>query len=348
MLLDPITLHPNHQFLSTTPEWFKHWLHAFGNVHAGIWHPADSDGQAGIPYQCRLEKVGPFSLSCALGATNSHTPRYDILGELNQPAAALSKMMTELDVAFLCFPYVAHNSRLSRAIASADADLLHHIDACESAPFVDCAGSWDEYWKSRGKSRTEWGRRERRLMEDQGARVACLTAWDDIAPQFHALLEIEASGWKGKEGSAIIQSPQTLAFYTACAQAWAQAGALKFFVMYLQDTPIAFEMNVQTGERLNCVKHGYLAQYAKQGPGQVLRIQVLKWAFEQPDIKCFDMFGPATEAKMKWATGVEDLFTFRIFRRNLPGALAWLRYAIAPKIKAKLRQLRAKSNAAPT
>lgn len=348
MLLAPEIGPPAQEFLSTTPEWFQRWLNAFGGVHAGIWRPGNSNVQLGIPYQRQAERIGPFAVPCAAGATNSHTPRYDILGELTQVEVTLHNMMTELNAAFLSFPYVALNSRLANAIAHQPTGLLHHIDVCESAPFADCAGNWDEYWKSRGKSRTEWARRERRLMEDQGARVACLTEWHDIAPHFSALLEIEASGWKGKEGSAIVQSPQTLAFYTACAQAWAEAGALRLFVLYLQDAPIAFEMNVQTGDRLNCVKHGYLEQHAKQGPGQVLRIQVLKWAFERPDVKLFDMFGPATEAKMKWATGVEDLYTFRVFRRNLSGRLAWFRYAVAPRIKAKLRKLKAKNHAAPT
>lgn len=344
MLLDPVLRRPANNFLSTTPEWFTLWLDAFGNAQAGIWRPAASATQIGIPYQRQSEKIGPLTIPCAVGATNSHTPRYDILGELTQPEATLQSMMAELNVAFLNFSYVALNSHLANAIAHQPTGLLHHIDICESAPFVDCSGSWDEYWKSRGKSRTEWGRRERRLMEDQGARIACLSEWHDIAPHFNALLEIEASGWKGKEGSAIVQSPQTLAFYTACAKAWAQAGTLRLFVLYLQDIPIAFEMNVQTGDRLNCVKHGYLEQYAKQGPGQVLRIQVLKWAFDRPDVKLFDMFGPATEAKMKWATGVEDLYTFRVFRRNLLGRLAWFRFAIAPQIKTKLRKLMAKKH----
>lgn len=338
---------PADEFLSTNSEWFKLWLDAFGTEQSGVWRPAASAVPVEIPYQRLSEKIGPLAMACASGATNAHTPRYDIIGELMQPASMLGTMMADLDVNFLCFSYLSLQSRLANAITRATG-VLHHIDSCESAPFVDCTDSWDEYWKSRGKSRTEWGRRERRLMEDQGAQFACLTEWNQIAPQFDALLEIEASGWKGKEGSAIMQSPQTLAFYTACAKAWAAAGTLRIFVLYLERTPIAFEMNVQTGGRLNCVKHGYLEQHAKQGPGQVLRIQVLKWAFERPDVTLFDMFGPSTEAKMKWATGTEALYTIRVFRRNLLGLLAWFRYAVAPKLKAKLGAIKAKNDASPS
>jgi CelD/BcsL family acetyltransferase involved in cellulose biosynthesis len=248
-------------------------------------------------------------------------------------------MMAGLNVSLLLFPYLSANSKLLQAVREKPDGLLYQLDACESAPYVDCSGGWDEYWASRGKSRTEWGRRERRLMDDQGARLACLTRWDEIAPIFDTILAIEASGWKGQRGSAIAQSPQTLAFYSRAAQLWAGEDRLRLFVLYVQDRPIAFELNALSGGVLNCVKHGYLESCAKLGPGQVLRIQVLRWAFAQPEIALFDMFGPATEAKLKWATGVEDLYTLRIFRRAPGGLLAWARLVAAPRLKAKLAAL---------
>lgn len=324
--------------LSTTAGWFRLWLEAFGDGCAGIWQD-QSPGSPGIPYQRATQRIGPIHLAAASGAANDHTPRYDILGELADPAPTLTRMMAGLNVSLLSFPYLSANSKLLRAVREKPDGLLYQLDACESAPYVDCSGGWDEYWASRGKSRSEWGRRERRLMDDQGARLACLTRWDEIAPVFDAILAIEASGWKGQQGSAIAQSPQTLAFYSRAAQSWAGEDRLRLFVLYEQDRPIAFELNALSGGVLNCFKHGYLESCAKLGPGQVLRIQVLRWAFAQPEIALFDMFGPATEAKLKWATGVEDLYTLRIFRRTPGGLLAWARLVAAPRLKAKLAAL---------
>ncbi|MGE5027574.1 MAG: GNAT family N-acetyltransferase [Betaproteobacteria bacterium] len=321
--------------LSTTAGWFRLWLEAFGNGSAGIWQD-QSPGHPGIPYQRVAQRIGPFYLDAASGAANDHTPRYDILGELTDPAPVLTRMMESLDVSLLSFHYLSAGSKLLRAVQEKPGRLLHHLDICESAPYVDCTGNWDEYWASRGKSRTEWGRRERRLMDDQGARLACLSRWDEIAPVFDDILAIEASGWKGQQGSAIAQSPQTRKFYSEAAKSWAGEDRLRLFVLYLQGRPIAFELNALSGGVLNCVKHGYLESCAKMGPGQVLRIQVLRWAFAQPEIALFDMFGPATEAKLKWATGVEDLYTLRIFRRSPGGLLAWARHVAAPRLKATL------------
>lgn len=324
--------------LSTTAGWFRLWLEAFGDGCAGIWQD-QSTGHPGIPYQRVIQRIGPFYLDAANGAANAHTPRYDILGELADPAPVMTRMMTDLDVSFLSFPYLSAGSKLLRSVRENPGRLLYHLDACESAPYVDCTGGWDEYWASRGKTRTTWGRRERRLMDDQGARFACLTRWDEIAPIFDAVLAIESSGWKGQMGSAIAQSPQTLSFYSKAAQSWAEENRLRLFILYLQDRPVAFELNAMSGGVLNGVKHGYLESAAKLSPGQVLRIQVLRWAFAQPEVALFDMLGPATEFKLKWATGVEDLYTLRIFRLAPGGLLAWARLVAAPRLKAKLAAL---------
>jgi len=64
-------------------------------------------------------------------------------------------------------------------------------------------------------------------------------------------------------------------------------------------------------------------------------MQIPRWAFANETLQIFDMFGPDTEAKRKWATGAEELLSLRIFQPTPLGMLAWLRYAIAPRVKAR-------------
>ncbi|HKO87463.1 MAG TPA: GNAT family N-acetyltransferase [Burkholderiales bacterium] len=328
-------------FISTSPQWFTAWLKYFGGPAGQLWQDTQSGDRAAIAIQRERATIGPIPIAIGRAAANSHTPRFDALGKLDD-ASSVERLMRDMNVAMLSFPYLSAQSQLLRAVQASA--LLHQVEFCEAAPFIDCRGSWDDYWQSRGKSRTEWGRRERRLMEDQKARCAMLTQWDEIEPIFEQILAIEASGWKGQEGSAIVQSPQTLGFYKEMARYWSEAGALRLFVLYIGEQAAAFELNAEYRGVLNCIKHGYDEALAKQGPGQVLRMQVLKWAFAQPQIKTFDMYGPQTEAKMKWATGVENLHTLRVFRDSLSGRLAHLRYVGLPKLK---RGLQGESAPAP-
>lgn len=320
--------------ISTLEEWYQIWLDAFGGARAGIWQ--EPAGSARIPYITCTEKVGGFSIETAAGAANDHTPRYDILGVLHDNDAAFRTMLADLGVSVLVFPYVSQNSRLLARFPASDTRLLHHIEFCEASPRVNCEIPWDDYWKSRGKSRQTWSRRERQLIEKRNARFHVLRAWEEVDGVLGTVLDIEASGWKGRSGTAIKQEASTLRFYTRLIEWCARMDLLRLFVLELDERIIAFQITTQLNGAIFMLKIGYLEEYGSHSPGQVLQTQILRWAFSQPDVKIFDMLGGGGEAfktKMRWATEVENLYTLRIFRNNLPGAWAWLRYAIAPRVK---------------
>jgi len=323
--------------LSTRRRWFDYWLESFGKeLSSGIWSLEKQGATLQIPYSRKTFSVAGLPIPAALGAVNSHTPRYDVLGELSDPATDIPKMMDELGVAMLQFPYLSPASELAGKLMAGDTGLRTHVEPCETAPHIDTTGDWDEYWTGLGKSRRELGRRERKFMGREGARFTLLTDWQDIEPVFREILDIEASGWKGKEGSAIVQDESTLKFYTSLAKDWAEAGYLRLFLLYDGETCVAFELDAEYKGILHCFKHAYLDSYAKQGPGQVLRVMILRWAFENESVKVFDMFGPDSDAKRKWATGDEQLITLKVFKSSPLGFLAWLRFSLAPRLKARL------------
>lgn len=319
--------------ISTTPLWHQIWQQHFGTDNSGIWHPPENKGIA-IPYRKDQQNVFGFKLRYANAATNSHSPRYDIIGNLDQPEHVFRQILKELNVSYLVFPYLSLNSTLMKA--EPKLTMLHSLEICESAPYAETSGDWEEYWTNRGSSRRELGRRERKFMSKDGAKFEVLTTWDEINPVFKQLLEIEASGWKGTQGSSILQNEDTLNFYTDFCKQCAANNHLRLFVLYDENIPVAFEIDVEFDEILHCFKHGYLDSYSKLGAGQVLRIMVMRWAFENTAIKYFDMFGPETEAKCKWATNIEELYTLKIYANSPAGWLAWLRFSLAPKLKAKI------------
>lgn len=325
--------------LSTHPRWFEIWLKHFSTQNeSGIWQARDKSSDIRFPYIRKTPSIGRCTIPMASAAVNSHTPRYDVLGD-DLPAdlgPCLQEMMHELGVTMLQFPYLSPMSRLLTCVDDRRNGVLIHLESCETAPYACTTGDWEAYWAARGKSRREWGRRERKFMNRPGARFVCLTQWDEIAPLWRNILQIEASGWKGRSGTAIIQHDNTLNFYTELAQWWAAEGLLRLFLLYDDTTPVAFELDAEYNGILHCFKHGYLESHAKQGPGQVLRIQILRWAFDRPDVFIFDMFGPDTEAKRKWATHDEELMTLKVFSHSPKGYLAWARYSLGPRLKQRI------------
>ncbi len=314
--------------------WFRLWLDAFGSAESGRWRASSQAAPpVEIPYLIENRQVGPFRLRIAAAAANSHSPRFDVCGSGSLTAADLRNMMRDLQVAALVFPFVSESSRLGRAIGQEDRMLSSHRDFCEASPYVDCTGNWDQYLKSRGKTRRNtWLYYERRAQKNQ-CTFDNLTDWQDILKMFDQILAVEASGWKGKAGTSIVQNLAIREFYTRLCEELARSGRLRVFLLRKDERILAFQLCTLYGGTLSCLKIGYLEEYASESPGQVLQLQIVRWAFSEPSVRIFDMLGPASETKLKWATDVERLFTYYIFHSSLAGTIAKLRWKTGPNVK---------------
>lgn len=329
--------------------YFEAWLSAFGGQGSGIWTLDGPPGRTSIAYVRDCVSLGPFRIVAVRSATNDHTPRFDVVGELGDPARALCAIQKALGASLIVFDYLSTNSRLLRTIRSGGDGLWHQIEFCEESPYVDCRSPWDTYWESRGTTRHLWARRERKLISDLSARFRFITDWDQVAPLLPAVFEVESSGWKGRTQSAIGQNAATLAFYGRCLRHWAECGWLRLYLLELGEDIIAFQITVLYEGVLYQLKVGYQEQHAKLSPGQVLQLQLLRDAFADPAIHAYDMLGGGGKAaanKRKWATSAETLYTLRVFRRNIGGMLAWCRFVVAPRVKAAILARLAHSPAA--
>ncbi|MBX9758595.1 MAG: GNAT family N-acetyltransferase [Beijerinckiaceae bacterium] len=111
-----------------------------------------------------------------------------------------------------------------------------------------------------------------------GARLAQMGAWSMTEPTTKAeafealesLLAIEASGWKGTEGTALASSPATLAFARAAFSPENQRPQMRFSVLRVDDKPIAVSAHfVAPGVTAN-LKCAYDESYGACAPGVLL------------------------------------------------------------------------------
>jgi hypothetical protein len=325
-----------------TQAWFDIWLGAFGNEHTGVFRA----GESSIVYERYRDKIGPLLIPAAKGAVNDHTPRYDIIGrDLNDADLFLGNLMSQLNVSLLRFDYLSRDSVLLDSVTHSHGKTLYFVDECEKSPRVDCTQSWEDYWVGRGSTRKTWERRERKLLDGMGAEYLVLSRWEEVEPVLEEVYDVECSGWKGRQGSGIKQNPKIKKFYSALIEYWARNRQLRLCVLRYENRIIAFQINVLYQGVLYMLKIGYLDDYSSLSPGQALQTQILRWAFQQQEIKVFDMLGGGGEAfatKMKWATHAEQLYTLLVFKRDFAGRLAWFRYVVAPAVKRRLLKLAGK------
>jgi CelD/BcsL family acetyltransferase involved in cellulose biosynthesis len=164
-------------------------------------------------------------------------------------------------------------------------------------------------------------RRAKRQLEEQGTlELKHYSAADPEAlEKFYAL---EASGWKGEEGTAIRCHPSTRQFYDAIAQAAARNGYLSLDFLELNGKPIAGHFGFNLRGRYFLAKAGYDEAFRRHGPGQLLVNEILSQTRER-GLHEFDFVGPATWDESRWASARRTNYRVFIFRKGWYGALLY-------------------------
>lgn len=164
-------------------------------------------------------------------------------------------------------------------------------------------------------------RRAKRQLEEQGtlALKHYSMADPEALEKFYAL---EASGWKGSEGTAIKCDPCTRQFYDAIAQAAARDGYLSLDFLELNGKPIAGHFGFNLRGRYFLAKAGYDEAFRRHGPGQLLVNEILSQT-PQRGLHEFDFVGPATWDESRWASARRTNYRVFIFRKGLYGALLY-------------------------
>jgi CelD/BcsL family acetyltransferase involved in cellulose biosynthesis len=162
-------------------------------------------------------------------------------------------------------------------------------------------------------------RRARRQLEEQGTLELKYysTADPEALKKFY---DLEASGWKGAEGTAIKCDAGTQQFYDSVAQAAARDGYLSLDFLELNGKPIAGHFGFNLRGRYFLAKAGYDEAFRRHGPGQLLVNEILSQTRER-GLREFDFVGPATWDESRWASARRTNYRIFIFRKNLYGAL---------------------------
>ncbi len=240
---------------------------------------------------------------------------------------------------------VVEGSALDRLVALAQADGYHtarkrtsqtlYLPIAPSAAAAPPDKSAQPPWLAgtRPKFRSHL-RRAKRQLEEQGTLVLkhYSAADPEALEKFYAL---EASGWKGAEGTAIKCDPATRQFYDAVAQAAARDGYLSLDFLELNGKPIAGHFGFNLRGRYFLAKAGYDEAFRRHGPGQLLVNEILAQTPERR-LHEFDFVGPATWDESRWASSRRTNYRVFIFRKGLYGALL---YAARISARDTLRKL---------
>lgn len=212
-----------------------------------------------------------------------------------------------------------------------------------TSPLIELDGDFETF---RRQSKPRWGapleRFGRKMEREQAARFSLVEAPVDLEEDLQRGFEVEASGWKGAAGTAIISSPETDIFYRSVARSFSALGGLRLSGITFGDRLVAFDLSLLHANRLWLLKTGFDESHGRLAPGLVLRLRIVERCY-QLDLEGHEMLGDDSEWKRKFATGERHHRTARLYRPRPDGAARYAyRRALRPHLAAAYRSARAR------
>jgi CelD/BcsL family acetyltransferase involved in cellulose biosynthesis len=213
------------------------------------------------------------------------------------------------------------------------------VEAQHTSRIADTDGELAEY--RRRINPEGWAaqeRRRRKLDREHRPAFRCLEPPSDLEAQLQRYLEIEARGWKGRTGTAILCSPYMERFYGSIARSFHAAGSLRFSELALGGRPVAFELQLLHAGRVFALKRSYEEDFRRLGPGMVLQLAVIARCFEL-DIQAYEFLGWDEPYKRRFATSARNHSWVRLYRRRpMSGVRYVYRRTVRPALKQSYRQ----------
>jgi CelD/BcsL family acetyltransferase involved in cellulose biosynthesis len=120
--------------------------------------------------------------------------------------------------------------------------------------------------------RKQWRRLRKRLSEEGTLESRTLEPQDDVEFWIDAFLRVEASGWKGKDGTAMGVNPVDRAYFETIARNAFERGQLHMLGLFLDERPLALQCNFLSGPGGFAFKVAFDEAFAKYSPGIQLEL----------------------------------------------------------------------------
>ncbi len=185
--------------------------------------------------------------------------------------------------------------------------------------------TWNEFEASMSPKRRSDLRRYYRRAEKLG--TVEFNAVDpephDLALFMEELFRIEASGWKGEGGSAILSRPQTQRFFEHYARSAAEQKMLRIFFLRIGGKNVAARLAVEHSGRLWDLKLGYDETFSKCAPGVLLTHETLRYAVGR-GLDAYEFLGRAEVWERHWPCEEDNFVSMHIYPLSLAGQLSFI------------------------
>jgi CelD/BcsL family acetyltransferase involved in cellulose biosynthesis len=293
-----------------------------------------------------VRAIAPMTLSgrlACMGVSSLYEPcdlLYDSDDSLNELLAALRRCGRTIVLQRL-----PEASGTAAALDGLRAVVLRRSST--SSLYVDCSGSWEDFCGSMSSRRRSNLRKARRMAERHGEVVVEIVRpttreFRDLLP---VVIEVEAAGWKGRQGSAMQKNDRLRMFFSSYGEMAARQELLTLAFLKIGDRHAAVQLGVEFGGSFWALKIGYDERWAKCSPGMQLTHEMVRYCFDR-GLSRYEHLGAEELWQRIWPGGERKHVTAVLYPLN-PSGMADLAADGAAALLRRIRRAAPRPHQAP-
>jgi CelD/BcsL family acetyltransferase involved in cellulose biosynthesis len=300
------------------PGWIVPWWREMGRGDplVQVLRSRAGDLRALLPLQARGRVL--------TSPTNWHTPQFDMVADGPQARRDLLRQAIEVCDGRLTLGFVPWE--LVHDVTAVCVETGRHASrrVLERSPYLALAEDWEAGLDRRHLS--ELRRRGRRLAERGEVTLQLADEGTDLGRLLDEGLKVEASGWKGRQGTAILSDRATTAFYLSVCRWAVEQGLLRLSFLRLDGRALAFDLSLEDGGSHFLLKTGYDERERAAAPSTQLRLAVLRDCTRR-QLATFEFLGGDPQWKRIWTSTSRERWQVHAFGRGATGTAAWTVHA---------------------
>jgi CelD/BcsL family acetyltransferase involved in cellulose biosynthesis len=191
------------------------------------------------------------------------------------------------------------------------------------SPWIPLDDSWAEPEMRLEAGRRSDLRRARRLAEKMGTvETAIISPTRDQLPQLlKEAFQVEAAGWKGAHGTALVADPVRSTFFRRYAEQACTKGILRMCVLRVAGRPAAAQIAIETRTRFDLLRAGYDEQFSRCSPGMLLTLESIRYAARR-GLRSYEFNGDVEPWTKVWTSHEHACCSLRAYPFSPRGAWA--------------------------